>query len=85
MGCGCDKSGSVGMIKLFGGSRSRRLSRTRRQKSRRTKQPRRRKRNSRSMRGGNLGDQMKSLMNISTSGANNPASQHFGKGNAYFV
>ena len=72
MGCGCNKTGSavVGAIQLFGG------------KSRRRKKTKRRRRRTRIIRGGNLGDQMKSLMNISTA---NPASQQFGKGNTYFV
>lgn len=78
MGCGCNKTGSVvpggTMIQLLGGSRRKRSS------SKKTKQ--RRRRRTRIIRGGNLGDQVKSLLNISSA---NPASQQFGKGNTYFV
>ncbi len=68
MGCGCNKTGAAGTIQLFGG------------KSRRRKKTKRKRRRTRSIiRGGNLGDQMKSLMTISS------ANTAFGKGNTYYV
>ena len=82
MTCGCNKSGQ-----LLKGGKYRRSRRTRGVSSRRRRRGRVQKRKSRVIRGGNLGDQVKGLFNMSSAIAPgvHPANNDYGRGNFYLV